>query len=343
VQVLHSLHMVRVHRLSVSAHQGVAQLFLSYVLWSLGGSTLCSVLLGQPPGWLAADRVCCCYVVAFSLMYCLPYGRPLLSLLSTPVVDSLLLFGQDLAFAHAITSFGVDRALLSPSSLFSVSPLYPSHTVYSHPATHLSFFSALAAALLSSTGGGLLCDTFQLLGERWEFSFPHKVLSPPSHQVHMAVWLTVLYYTATNPHGWIAVTAISRDEARMLVTVAVVCMVSGRWVLCWLAHKVKVSCGGMVTCTATSLQRLLRLLQVTRTVGEERTAGASRQQAETGRDAEISEHAQVVHPVMPTADSENKRAGRDSEQEVDDFEETESQRANESAETTLHRRTTPGS
>ena len=227
--------MAREMRLHASPHMGSAQLFIAYILCSLGGTALGSFLLGQPPGWLAVDRVCACYVVSYTLMRCPPFSSFFLRLFDLPLVLPWLILFQDIGFSHAITSFGFDRALLSPSSLYSVAalPVYASSTPYFHPATHLSFYSAVATAWLSAAGGGLLRHSLCLLDRDWKFQFPHAVLSPPSVHCTLALLLSVAYWAVTDAHGWLGVKLLTASDARFCIMAIVISQVSGKRFLAW--------------------------------------------------------------------------------------------------------------
>ena len=222
-------------RQHASPELGSVQLFLAYIFCTLGGTALASFLLGQPPGWLAVDRVCACYVVSFALMRYPPFSSHFLRLFDVPLVLPWLILFQDIGFSHAITSFGFDRALLSPSSLYSVAakPEYASTAPYFHPATHLSFYSAVACAWLSATGGGLLRHSLCLLDRDWRFQFPHAVLSPPSVHCRLALLLSVLYWAVTDAHGWLGVRLLSSSDARFCVMAVVVSQVSGPRLVAW--------------------------------------------------------------------------------------------------------------
>jgi uncharacterized membrane protein YeiH len=241
--------MAREMRLHASPQLSRLQLLVSYVLCSLGGALLSSLLLGLPPGPLGSDRVCLCYLTAFCLISFEPFASRFLSLFSLPLLLPVLIAFQDIGFAHAITSYGLDRCLQSPNALTP---------------THRSFFAAILTALLSATGGGLLrhsmavrraaqlhlaadariCLTLavsalltaaQLLSPAWSLSFPHAMLSPPSLHVRLALLLSLLYYAATDPHGLLGVRLLGRSEARLLVIAAVVSQISGRRLLAAIA------------------------------------------------------------------------------------------------------------
>ena len=235
--MFHSLYMAREMRLHASPHLSTIQLFLAYIACSLGGTALSSFLLGQPPGWLAVDAVCLCYVVSFVAMRYEPFASYFLYVFRVPLLLPWLIFMQDIGFSHAITSFGIDRCLLSPSSLYSVASSRhsaPSASFpYFHPPTHLSFFSAIAVGWLSSTGGGLLRFGLCLLDRDWRFRFPTEVLNPPTPHVRMALWCAVLYYALCNPHGWLPVTLVSRADGKLVVMAVVVSQVSGKRLVRW--------------------------------------------------------------------------------------------------------------
>ena len=231
--------MAREVRLHADPAQSAAQQFFAYILCSLGGTGMSSLLLGQPPGWLAVDRVCLCYVVSFALMRFPPFSSLFLHLFRLPLLLPFLIFFQDVGFSHALTSFGLDRALLSPSSLYAVSanPVYASSAPYFHPATHQSFFSAVVTAWLSATGGGHLRHSLSLLQADWSFSFPHALLSPPSLHSQLALLLSVLYWAVTDAHGWLGVQLLEPRDARFLVIATVVSQVSGKRLLAWLKEQ----------------------------------------------------------------------------------------------------------
>ena len=231
--------MAREVRLHAHPDLSTIQLFLAYIACSLGGTALSSFLIGQPPGWLAVDSVCICYVVSFVLMRYEPFASFFLHIFRLPLLLPWLILMQDVGFSHSLSSFGIDRCLLSPSSLYAVAT--PRHSMpsasfpYFHPPTHLSFFSAIAVGWLSGTGGGLLRFGLSLLDRQWRFRFPTEVLDPPSVHVRLALWCGLLYYGLCNPHGWLAVTVLSRADAKLVVMAVVVSQVSGKRLMRWLA------------------------------------------------------------------------------------------------------------
>ena len=231
--------MAREMRLHAHPDLSTVQLFLAYIACSLGGTALSSFLLGQPPGWLAVDAVCVCYVVSFVAMRYEPFASLFMHVFRLPLLLPWLIFMQDVGFSHAVTSFGIDRCLLSPSSLYAVATVQhssPSATFpYFHPPTHLSFFSAIATGWLSGTGGGLMRFGLCLLQREWRFRFPTEVLDPPTVHVRLALWCGVLYYGLCDPHGWLGVSVLSRADAKLIVMAVVVSQVSGKRLMNWLA------------------------------------------------------------------------------------------------------------
>ena len=230
--------MAREMRLHASSELSTVQLFLAYITCALGGTALSSFLLGQPPGWLAVDAVCLCYVLCFIAMRYEPFASRFMHVFRVPLLLPWLVFMQDIGFSHAVTSFGVDRCLLSPSSLYAAAS--PHHAAPSasfpffHPPTHLSFFSAIAVGWLSGTGGGLLRFGLRLLQPEWQFRFPSEVLAPPSVHVRLAFWCGLLYYALCNPHAYLPATLLSRADAKLVVMAIVVSQVSGKRLVNWL-------------------------------------------------------------------------------------------------------------
>jgi uncharacterized membrane protein YeiH len=159
-----SLLVCQSYRLKTKQKHWSESLFVCCV-GQYGGTTLTALLLGQPPGWMLSHSSFLSLVVAWWLTFCCPFDLfwiffsppssttgPFSSFLHQ-FINLHHSFFLSISSVHAATSWGMDKVL------------YPSF----HSSPHLiqnSLFLALLTTVLSSNGGGLLCDLLSLFQQQ---------------------------------------------------------------------------------------------------------------------------------------------------------------------------------
>eukprot|EP00904_Undaria_pinnatifida_P004432 jgi/Undpi1/13990/HiC_scaffold_9.g03641.m1 len=93
-------------------------------------------------------------------------------------------FGRALSAAHAITSWGADKAL----------------TAHYEKAT-TSAGCAILCGTLAGCGGGILADLLNLQGHSWNLQCTPTALASPSFSVQRCFGASCLYYILADPHG----------------------------------------------------------------------------------------------------------------------------------------------
>ena len=210
--------MARLILLESSPLQSTGQKFITYILCSLGGTLISSILLGIPAGWFANDSVMLCYILAFIAMIYLPSSIFLL-IFKIPLLFPLLLVMEDINFIHSMTTFGIDRTLL----------------LIQFPSTHKSMFSCIIIGILSCIGGGLLKEFFSLLQLEWNFKFPHHLFSPLNKNMKLAIILSILYYLSINANNILSVTLLNKSDAKLLLIIIAISQLSGKRLIKYLS------------------------------------------------------------------------------------------------------------
>jgi hypothetical protein len=125
-------------------------------------------------------------------------------LLNFDLVKFPILLGVWVSSAHAVTSWGMDKALGAD-----------------HLRAQQSLLVALATGTISACGGGILADMFGLQRVVWEFRRP-PCLEGPSQPIEKAFLCALLYYSLRDPHQilWLPGLALNPPEARALIGIA---------------------------------------------------------------------------------------------------------------------------
>ena len=125
-------------------------------LMQFGGTTLTALLLGQPPGWLLSHSSLVSLLFAWWLIFHSPsdiyWNLIHLTPLTRKIWEVVFTFFLYISFSHAITSWGMDKVLYNTFHL-------PTHTIRE------SMILALLCSVLSSNGGGLICNFLSLFSQ----------------------------------------------------------------------------------------------------------------------------------------------------------------------------------
>lgn len=121
-----------------------------------GGTTLTALLLGQPPGWLLSYKSTTSYLLAWWLIFYSPYdifwNFINLSFISY-YFELIFSFFLSISSAHAITSWGMDKVFFNSFHI-------PKKDISE------SIMLALLTSVLSSNGGGIICNFLSLYSEK---------------------------------------------------------------------------------------------------------------------------------------------------------------------------------
>ncbi|KAI9188956.1 hypothetical protein H9P43_000378 [Blastocladiella emersonii ATCC 22665] len=184
IALLHSTHVCqalfnRMHPDVSMLHTWVAMLVLSF-----GGTTMASILLARPPGWLVSNDALAVYTAVYLLFR------------FTPVLRVVNLFGV-LAKVVLAAADGVARALAI--SAFAVDTI----RFRSSGSLQTSIVACLLCGTLSGCGGGLINGIFGVTKRTWTLGTPVV-----SIDVQLA-FLTAALYTALTFSS-----AVSLDTAK---------------------------------------------------------------------------------------------------------------------------------
>lgn len=172
-------------------------------IMQFGGTTCTGLLLGQSPSWLSSSTAWPSLFVCWWLTFFCPYDA-WFHLLQHDFFKFLVLPGVWASSAHAVTSWGMDKALSAD-----------------HLKAQNSALVALATGTISACGGGILTDMFGLQKSEWELKRP-DCLEAPSQPIEKAFVCALLYYVLIDPHNfiWQAGFALDVREARSLIGIA---------------------------------------------------------------------------------------------------------------------------
>ena len=150
-----------------------------------GGTTITGVLIGQPPSWLTSHTAWPALIFMWWLTFFCPYDAwfRLLSHAGAggDVLRGFLTIGSWFSTGHAVTSWGMDKALTGD-----------------HVKATASMATALVTGTVSACGGGVLAA--DMLGDKWTFKKP-PVFSRPSQALQKGMVCSCLYYLLRDPHG----------------------------------------------------------------------------------------------------------------------------------------------
>jgi len=167
---------------------------LTCAVLQFGGTTLTGLVLGQTPSWILSHTAFPALLLAWWLTFACPLDLfyKLLSTrsrgssnLPTEGLIALIEMGSCISYAHAITSWGMDKALFNTF-----------HVNFQRISQ--SLFTSLLCGTLSGSGGGLLVDWLGWTGRR--AGDPVKMFSlhrdgfNGTATLNKSFWLALLYY-----------------------------------------------------------------------------------------------------------------------------------------------------
>lgn len=149
-----------------------------------GGTTLTGLALGQTPSWLSSHTASNSLLFAWWATFFCPLDA-WYRFLSLKGVRFCVTLGAWFATAHAVTSWGMDKALAAD-----------------HLRAQGSLLVALLAATMSSCGGGLIASAFNLTEPTWRFQ-KASLFCGPHFGIEKGFICAVCYYLLRNPHGFL--------------------------------------------------------------------------------------------------------------------------------------------
>jgi len=174
----------------------IVQLYVSYILSTLGGSLLVAYLLAQPPGWLSMDIPFLVYTTSFFLFQLPVISDIMLFITSIPPIPLIIQIFVDITWTTSITSYGFDAALRSPRDVKN------------------SSIGPWIVGIASGIGGLAFNQTFGLYQKRWSFQNP--IILSNNIVLRMVVLSTTVYYIMLNPHKLLN-TKFTRYQSRATV------------------------------------------------------------------------------------------------------------------------------
>jgi hypothetical protein len=194
-------------------HKHWSESLFSCCIGQYGGTTLTALLLGQPPGWMLSHSSFLSLLLAWWLTFFCPFdlfwfttapSSESNSLLQ-PVINLHHSFFVSISSIHAATSWGMDKVL------------FPSFHSSSHLITR-SLLLALLTAVLSSNGGGLTCDLFQLFHQQsFQLHTPTCLQSSPQgdqirNNLLRSFFLGLVYYLVMNPLNLFPWSSLTQEQ-----------------------------------------------------------------------------------------------------------------------------------
>lgn len=122
---------------------------LACTLLQFGGTTLTGVVLGQTPSWIMSHNAFPALLLAWWLTFFFPFDLYWLSIQRLPSLYFAIRIGSAISSGHAVTSWGVDKAMYNTFHL-------------NHVRISESLFTLVLCGALSGSGGGILGDLFGL-------------------------------------------------------------------------------------------------------------------------------------------------------------------------------------
>ena len=164
-----------------------------------GGTTLTGVALGQTPSWLSSHTAGSALLFVWWATFFCPFDI-WHRFMSLPGFRAGVMMGAWFASTHAVTSWGMDKALSALDQRAQASMLV-----------------ALAAGTLSGCGGGLIANAFSLTESTWQFK-KAAIFCGPLFAFEKSLLCAVCYYALLNPHGFLwTAQPWSKLEARACV------------------------------------------------------------------------------------------------------------------------------
>ena len=156
-----------------------------------GGTTLTGILLGQSPSWLTSPAAWPSLALMWWLTFFCPFDAWYCLLCNRGEGNPIrmgLLFGAWFSSGHAVTSWGMDKALLAD-----------------HARANTSILTALVTGTLSACGGGIIAA--DMFGLEWSFRKP-RFLQQPTMAMQKGAACSVFYYLLRDPHSVLRTTMV---------------------------------------------------------------------------------------------------------------------------------------
>lgn len=163
-------------------------------LLQFGGTTLTGLVLGQTPSWILSHSAFPALFVAWWLVFFSPLDF-FWHVTSNPVFSFAMGFGRSISAGHAVTSWGMDKALRNSS-----------HTNVKRISE--SVLTCLFCGTLSACGGGLLNDWLSISRKKSFFSNTSPAIFKinefdASATLTRSFICAVVYYLVLNPSGFL--------------------------------------------------------------------------------------------------------------------------------------------
>mmetsp|Transcript_3596 Transcript_3596/g.8485 ORF Transcript_3596/g.8485 Transcript_3596/m.8485 type:complete len:404 (-) Transcript_3596:43-1254(-) len=166
----------KVLQLHASPLAHYATTIITCTFLQFGGTTTTAVLLGQNASWAAGTHVWSALLLAWWLTFSFP-GDLWYKAMHTPFLFLPLKIGQTISSGHAVSSWGVEKALTAE-----------------HVRMRGSVWGALACGFFSASFGWVMVEYFQAGGAG-------LLASCPSWAMQRAYYAVLLYYGLTDPHS----------------------------------------------------------------------------------------------------------------------------------------------
>lgn len=161
----------------------VVESLVACVILQFGGTTLTGLALGQSPSWLTSHRAFPALLLCFALTFFAPLDL-WFRVMHAPYspLRAVMQAGAWLATGHAVSSWGVDKALGADHTKANVSPL-----------------ACLVSGTLSACGGGIIGDALGVHETAWGLNATPKALTAPTLTLVKAFLGAVLYWGLRDP------------------------------------------------------------------------------------------------------------------------------------------------
>mmetsp|Transcript_10500 Transcript_10500/g.14493 ORF Transcript_10500/g.14493 Transcript_10500/m.14493 type:complete len:239 (+) Transcript_10500:174-890(+) len=127
------------------------EIIISCLILQFGGTTLTGVLLGQTPSWIISKSALPAFLIMWWLTFFSPFDIYWNTIPNNPVLLFFIGIGSSLSSAHAVGSWGVDKALFNA---FHVNTQQIRQSLY----------TCIFCGTLSASGGGMIAEWFNLFG-----------------------------------------------------------------------------------------------------------------------------------------------------------------------------------
>lgn len=132
------------YRNNIKSKKSWFEAFIACILLQFGGTTLTGILLGQVPSWIISNTAFPAFLLAFWLTFCCPFD---VFWILAKYLNFLIKFGSAISTGHAVTSWGVDKALKNTFHLNAIK-------------ISKSMLTCILCGIFSGCGGGLISDYF---------------------------------------------------------------------------------------------------------------------------------------------------------------------------------------